>query len=533
MDPALISNITTVETVNTTFSIGNAAAIFERSNGTEMVLGACDYTNCTSVCLDLDRVFNSPATFLNCLSLPSLSSKIQNKSMWPGDQALVGGTFGIVEEIEPSRAIVANITGCFDGYVRSCQNNTVCNSAYRHLDVESTCQNFFASENDTRGTFPISSNGSFGTRDCIDAICSAITATANNDVVGIGVRVAGNIMPCSANTSQQVFISYFLQAGFALGVFAFSILWDFGLYYLLLCAFLYKKGYEKARERAFDLSERQSKHRDRLVPPLVEFHKTQCFFMFAVQVSAMASMKNKLFNATSLQQLQNNYCVIKVLAFGGFTPITFILLVLRMLHQNSWYMLFLSAATVGMSAATYFTASNLELSPKDISTQGTNYEGCGLTNPTSFCLSNGCSLYGSNHGLGQEGAFILSLVFILILFLEGCHVQRWTGMSKLCNLFLTRFGKLGKELLFGCLGFIISVLHFVYFGQYLQDLTIFARYSIGNVSYKYWGAVEIFNSSDWSFGQIVALIVWASPICEFMVLEIGELKCSRIESYTS
>ena len=518
MDHALISNISILDTVNTTFSIGNAATIFERSNGTEMVRDACGHTNCTSVCQDLNRVFSSPATFLNCLSLPSLSSKIQDKSMWPGDQALLAVTFGIEEEIEPSRAIVANITGCFDGYVRSCQNNTVCNSASRHYDVESKCQNFFASGNGTRDTFPL-----LGTRDCIDTICSVITATANNDVVGIGVRISGKILSCSAKTVEQVFISYFLQAGFALGVFAFSILWDFGLYYLLLCAFLYKKGYGKARERAFEISERQSKHRDRLIPPLVEFHKTQCFFMFAVQVSAMASMKNKLLSATSLQQLQNNYCVIKVLAFGGFTPITFILLVLRILVKHSWYMMFLSAATVGMSAATYFTASNLDLSPDDISKQGTNYEGCGLTNPTSFCLSNGCSLYGSNHGLDQEGAFILSLLFILMLFLERCHVERWTGISKLCKLFLTRFGKLGKDLLFGCLGFIIIAIHLVYFGQYLQDLTIFARFSIGNVSYKYWGAVEIFNSSDWSFGQIVALVVWASPICEFMVLEIGEL----------
>ena len=220
MDPALISNISIAETVNTTFSIGNAAAAFERSNGTEMVLGACDFTNCTSVCQDINRVFQSPATFLNCLSLPSLSSKIQDNSMWPGDQALIGGTFGIVEEIEPSRAIVANITGCFGGYVRSCQNNTVCNSAYRHLDVESKCQNFFASESNTGSTFPISSNGSFGTRDCIDAICSAITATANNDVVGIGVRTK-SVMSCSANSLNRSLYLIFSKQGL-LSVFSHS-----------------------------------------------------------------------------------------------------------------------------------------------------------------------------------------------------------------------------------------------------------------------------------------------------------------------
>ena len=193
MNHALTNNITILETVSTTFSIGSAAAAFERSNGSELVLGACSLANCTLVCQDLNRVFSSPATFLNCLSLPSLSSKIQEKSLWPDDQALVAEKFGIVEEVELSRGIVASITGCLDGYVRSCQNNTVCNNAYDHLGVESKCQTFLASGNGT--TFPIGANG---TRDCINAICSAITATANNDVVGIGVGAPKNIIPCSA-----------------------------------------------------------------------------------------------------------------------------------------------------------------------------------------------------------------------------------------------------------------------------------------------------------------------------------------------
>ena len=327
-----------------------------------------------------------------------------------------------------------------------------------------------------------------------------------------------------AKAGMQVFISYFIQAGFALGAFSLLVLWDFGLYYLLLCVFWYKLGYNKARQRAFDLSESQTKHLERLIPALVEFHKTQCFFMFAVQVSAMASMKARLFEATSLQQLQNNYCVITVLAFGGFVPITFILFELRTLHQKSWYMLFLSALSVGMSAATYYTARNFELSGKDISTQGTTYTGCGLANPTTFCLTNGCEKYGSHTGLGQEGAFILSLLVILVFFLEHCHVERWPGFKTVWQMFSSRFGKTGKEILFGCLGIIVVIFHFVFFGEYLQDLSVFARYSIGNVKYKNYGAVALFNSYDWSFGQIVALVVWLPPICEYIVLELGRLR---------
>ena len=378
-------------------------------------------------------------------------------------------------------------------------------------------------------TFPIATSDGHGTLDCVNAICSAITADASTGIVGIGVRVSGSISCVLAKTVVQVFISYFIQAGFALGAFSLLILWDFGLYYLLLCVFCHKLGYQKARQRAFDLSERQLKHLERLIPALVEFHKTQCFFMFAVQVSALASMKARLLGASSLQQLQNNYCVITVLAFGGFVPITFILFELSLLHQKSWYMLLLSSLSVAMSAATYFTASNFELSAKDISTQGMTYNGCGLANPTAFCLTNGCETYGSNRGLGQVGAFILSLLVILGLFLEHCHVERWPGVNIIRR--SSGFSKGGIEIAFRCVGFIIVVFHFVFFGEYLQDLSVFARFSIGNVSYKNYGAVEIFNSFDWSFGQIVALVVWLPPICEYIVLELGRSSLSILDHY--
>lgn len=297
-------------------------------------------------------------------------------------------------------------------------------------------------------------------------------------------------------------------------------------------AFRYKDGYIKARERAFRISEGQTKRRDRLVPPLVEFHKTQCFFMFAVQVSSFVSMNARLFDATNLQQLQNNYCVITVLAFGGFAPITFVLLELRRLRQNSWYMLVLSALTVAMSAATYYTASKIKLAAMDISPlHGTSYMGCGLANPIGFCLTHGCSQYGSNSGLGQGGAFILSLVVILVLSLEHCQVHKWPRISKISMVFLSRFGTSGTEMFFGCLSFVVIALHFVIFGRYLHGLTVFANFSIGNSSYKYYGAVEIFNSFQWSFGQIVALVVWMPPIAEYIVLELGRSNPREAESF--
>lgn len=184
MDHTLMSSLSFLEPVNTPFSLSDAAAIFERSDGTELIQGARH--NCTSVYSDLDQVFVSAATFLNCLSLPTLSSRIQENLIRPEDQELLDRDFGIVKGDNLGSAIVADITGCFAGYLQSCQNETFCGDAYREIGVQRQCQNFLSLEN---GTFPISRNGSYGTRDCIDAICSAIIATASTDIVGIGVRI--------------------------------------------------------------------------------------------------------------------------------------------------------------------------------------------------------------------------------------------------------------------------------------------------------------------------------------------------------
>ena len=245
--------------------------------------------------------------------------------------------------------------------------------------------------------------------------------------------------------------------------------------------------------------------------------------MFAVQVSAIASLNARLFGATSLQQLRNNYCVVTVLAFGGFVPITFVLLELRRLHQNSWYMLVISALTVAMSAATFHTASKSKLAAMDLSPlQGTSYMGCGLANPVGFCLNHGCRQYASDNGLGQRCAFMLSLGVILVLFMEHCQVHKWPRISRISMACQSRFSTSGREMFFSCLSFIVITFHFLIFGRYLKDLTVFARYSIGNSSHPHYGAVEIFNSLEWSFGQIMALVVWMPPIAEYIVMELGK-----------
>lgn len=177
--------ISAITSANATYSFGNAAAAFEQSNGTQLVPSGC--SNCTLTCQNLDQVFGDPATFQNCLTLPSVLSNLDKGTFSPSDQALLADDFGILGGSDLGTLIVVNITGCFRGYLHSCRNDTVCDSAYRELDVEPQCQAFFST--DPKNTFPIKTSEGHGTLDCINAICSAITADASTDIVGIGVRL--------------------------------------------------------------------------------------------------------------------------------------------------------------------------------------------------------------------------------------------------------------------------------------------------------------------------------------------------------
>ena len=176
--------ISVTPSVNATYSYGNAAKAFEYSNGTALIRSGC--SNCTSSCRNLDQVFGSPTTFQNCLSLPSVLSNLDNGIFSLSDQALLAEDFGIVGGSDLATPIVLSIIGCFKGYLQSCQNDTVCSSAYRELSVGPQCQALFSSDN---GSFPTGTNEGHGTLDCINAICSAITADASTDIVGIGVRL--------------------------------------------------------------------------------------------------------------------------------------------------------------------------------------------------------------------------------------------------------------------------------------------------------------------------------------------------------
>ena len=274
----------------------------------------------------------------------------------------------------------------------------------------------------------------------------------------------------------------------------------------------------------------------------VEFHKAQCFFMLSIEIAAQVVVKQGSLNegTTKLQGLFNNYSLIGSISISGLLPVTFTLLSLHTVGMGSLYLLILSTITVAMSAATLIGIGDFNVSRPDIqrvtSHTTDRYPKCGNNDPTTYCLD----LPGSSTVLTsmrlEKGAvggssLLLSLIILAFLMLkrlqqtympiERLLARRSKDLDLAIRTFTARTNsrllrwsvKYRQNLLHAlveCLCAAIWVLYLVLFAYYLSGLT-----------YPSNGA-KTTPVNTWTFGQIVAITVWAVPIFEFVKLSVGE-----------
>lgn len=95
---------------------------------------------------------------------------------------------------------------------------------------------------------------------------------------------------------------------------------------------------------------------------------------------------------TNLQQLYNNYILIRSISISGYLPVTFTLLGLHVVAMVSWYLLILSTLTVGVSIVTLIDLGDFSPGRSDlnaIASVASDYENlknCGGMNSTVYCL---------------------------------------------------------------------------------------------------------------------------------------------------
>ena len=338
-----------------------------------------------------------------------------------------------------------------------------------------------------------------------------------------------------------------MQMGLALLAFVVTIPWS-SIIRGFRTAFVYcftalssQRGSSKEKQQSQALSAPQSSKRypEALTTALVDFQKAQCFFMLATNIASLIVEHSGGLAPESLQQLYNTYIFIKVIAIGGYLPITFTLLNLHMIKHLSWYILSLSLVTVAV-ATTTLTLKNTKFMPtaNDFSqiTAAASQGGpasCASQNLVPWCYnprkdSNYFGFNSTSSGDGANDILVFCLVTLAIIVTDHLCRSDDPDQKILNHRFLTKLGISPSQPLFPHADTILRVatpvFHFVFFWLYVYCFYIFAD------DLDWFKAYDIYDPS-WGFGQIVAILVWAPTLCDYLWDQIRMFFCALFLSF--
>ena len=231
------------------------------------------------------------------------------------------------------------------------------------------------------------------------------------------------------------------------------LLWSFGpycLYFPILATRYGKDAKEFARKLA---AEWKTKRLPSLTAALTDFQKAQCFFMMAISIAALVNKYQGGLNPTTLQQLYNNYILIRSISISGYLPVTFTLMGLHLVAMVSWYLLILSTLTVGVSIVTLidlgrFSPGQPDLDAIALAASDENLNNCGGRNLTVYCLdtihqSGHADWDPSNGAVAALGFYLFVLVFVAAekshIFTSPVTKETRTWLLKVYSLFVVDF----------------------------------------------------------------------------------------------
>lgn len=275
--------------------------------------------------------------------------------------------------------------------------------------------------------------------------------------------------------------------------------------------------------------------------------------MLAIQIAAQVVQRKGGLQPNNLQQLYNTFVVIRSVSISGYLPVTFTLYALYSAGKTSWFLTILSGITITLSAVTKFSLSSFSPSQGDLE-HLKNIPGpttCGNLDPSVYCLraiSTG-GIYGFDMATGSWGASEIfafcTLIFVLLIL-----YQLWISEYQLLlkpRIWLMKIGPIERattyttakiaaprlqevwqrlglsswEALTKLVNLAILAVYISCFVIFMENLRILNSPEFGMI-----------DTSSWSFGQIVAITVWAGPIVEYIHLEMSKFAPLQTTSMT-
>lgn len=274
----------------------------------------------------------------------------------------------------------------------------------------------------------------------------------------------------------------------------------------------------------------KKRHRPALIAAFDEFHRAQCLFTAAIQIASIIVLKDNHLNYSG-STLRLNYVFLPTVALNQIISITYTYWFLTRATRPSIYRFSLTFATFALACAGFATVTwyseNIEASRADI-----RLSSCGRID-----LGAQCAFQRTNLTIFVELSQLLSLALIpcglLMLHLTGeflipdyitetltalryCMPSRKGDVKPQWRAY--RCVKDHRPQFRGPKRFCVLIFRTVYFMLFFLQAFILGQYFDKGV-----------DTSNWSFGQIVAVAVWASPVLEFVQFEFGKSTISSSE----
>ncbi len=269
-------------------------------------------------------------------------------------------------------------------------------------------------------------------------------------------------------------------------------------------------------------SHRQRKHTQSMMMATVDFHVAQCYFAGALQIAALIFTARRFLLdrwVASPELLDAGFLF--TLATNGFVPTILTLALITKYGRQSWYLILLSSIVFVLSTGMLAVSSNAWYATSFDPAYGVlaacgDFTASNLT--TTWCGSN--DLFSDS---GHNPTTINKVIWVMwahsLLWLIYCVTKKirisdrfLLGTSKLGSICQPRFA-LSDRLPMGRLG-----------SQLSQGLFVLT-WSL-SVGYQLWLYAIILRESianyTWSFGQILAISIWAPCVFEFINLEISK-----------
>ena len=158
-----------------------------------------------------------------------------------------------------------------------------------------------------------------------------------------------------ANVPTQIYISYCMQSMIAIIGFLLLQLFDFWIEWVGTMLLWRLHGYHEAKIEAEKLRMHCKAQLAPLKEALVEFHKAQCFFILAVEITAQFVTRQGVTQLSNLGSIYLNYDLLRTIGISGLLPTTFTLFYLHSTDMKSWYKFILTLVSAVLAVALYMS----------------------------------------------------------------------------------------------------------------------------------------------------------------------------------